>query len=268
MTNADDIDAGRRSAEPDETVRANRAWWDREAVGYQEAHAQFLGDADLVWGPEGLREADAALLGPLSGARVLEIGAGAGQGSRYAAAAGAWVVATDVSLGMLRAGAPAQRNVAVPLAVCDARRLPFADDVFDVVFTAQGAIPFVGDPVAVMLEVARVLRPGGRFVFSTPHPMRWAFPDVPGEAGLTVSQSYFDRTPYVERVGGVTSYVEHHRTLGDRVADLVAAGFTLVEFVEPEWPAGHQRIWGGWSPLRGRLLPGTAIYVAVRTGHL
>ena len=31
-----------------------------------------------------------------------------------------------------------------------------------------------------MREVARVLRPGGRWVFAVNHPMRWIFPDDPG----------------------------------------------------------------------------------------
>ena len=42
----------------------------------------------------------------------------------------------------------------------------------------------------------------------------------------------------------------------------MAAGFTVLDLVEPEWPAGHEQIWGQWSPLRGRLFPGTAIFVA------
>jgi hypothetical protein len=61
--------------------------------------------------------------------------------------------------------------------------------------------------------------------------------------------------------GGAAIYVEHHRTIGDRVRELVAAGLRLVDLVEPEWPAGHSREWGQWSPLRGRRLPGTAIFV-------
>jgi hypothetical protein len=93
--------------------------------------------------------------------------------------------------------------------------------------------------------------------------MRWIFPDDPGQAGLTAVQSYFDRRPYVEfdRAGAAT-YVEHHRTLGDRIRELVAAGFVVHDVVEPEWPEEHEAVWGQWSPLRGRIFPGTAIYVA------
>ena len=133
--------------------------------------------------------------------------------------------------------------------------------------SAFGAVPFVADTAALMAEVARVLRPGGRWVFAVNHPMRWIFPDDPGEDGLCVTQSYFDRTPYAEADDdGRIVYVEHHRTLGDRVRDLVAAGLELVDLVEPEWPAGRTVVWGQWSPLRGALLPGTAIYVCRKSG--
>lgn len=153
----------------------------------------------------------------------------------------------------------------VPLVQADAGALPFADGAFDLACSAYGALPFVADPVLVLREVRRVLRPGGRFVFSATHPMRWAFPDEPGPEGLTVAASYFDRTPYVEQdEQGRAVYVEHHRTLGDRVRDVVAGGFRLVDLVEPEWPAWNTQEWGGWSPLRGSLIPGTAIFVCER----
>ncbi len=262
--------AARREADPIETALANRTWWDVEADGYYAEHGSFLGDDDFVWGPEGLREAEAGLLGEIRGAQLLEIGAGAAQCSRYAARRGASVVATDISGGMLRKGADlnrrftAQSGLTVPLVQCDATSLPFADCSFDVVFTAYGAVPFVADSAALMTHAARVLRPGGRFVFSTTHPVRWALPDDPGYPGLTISSSYFDRTPYVERESGATTYVEHHRTLGDRVRELTAAGLRLVDLVEPEWPPENEQVWGGWSPLRGALIPGTAIYVCVK----
>jgi len=270
LDSTDQSSSARREADPVETARANRTWWDLEADGYYAEHGSFLGDDDFVWGPEGLREADAGLLGDVRGTRLLEIGAGAAQCSRYAARLGATVVATDISGGMLGQGAglnrrfTAEHGLTVPLVQCDATSLPFADESFDVVFTSYGAVPFVADSAELMAQAARVLRPGGRFVFSTTHPIRWALPDDPGYPGLTVSSSYFDRTPYVEldaTGSGTASYVEHHRTMGDRVRELTAAGLRLVDLVEPEWPDENQQVWGGWSPLRGALIPGTAVFV-------
>ena len=177
------------------------------------------------------------------------------------------VVSTDLSRGMLDVGAEIDRRRGIPLAMaqCDAALLPVADESFDHVFTSYGAVPFVADSAAVMTEAHRVLRPGGTFVFSTTPPIRWAFPDVPGEDGLTAHGSYFDRTPYVEGFDdGSVTYAEHHRTLGDRVREITAAGLALVDLVEPEWPERNLQEWGGWSPTRGRVLPGTAIFVCVR----
>jgi SAM-dependent methyltransferase len=257
----------RRGITDDESRSASRAWWDLDADDYQAEHGRFLGDVDFVWCPEGLREADARLLGDVRAKRVLELGAGAAAGARWLSGQGADVVAMDLSAGMLRHAREAEERsgVRVPLVQADALALPFAPAAFDVVCTAFGAIPFVADSGAAMREVARVLRPGGSWVFSITHPMRWIFWDEPDETGLIARNSYFDRTPYVETdERGVPTYVEQHRTLGDRVRELVAAGFVLRDLVEPEWPAGHEEIWGQWSPLRGRLFPGTAIFVAVR----
>lgn len=255
----------RRPVTDAESRVASRRWWDADADEYQQEHGAFLGDVDFVWCPEGLREADARLLGEVRGRRVLELGCGAAAGARWLEAQGAEVVALDLSAGMLRHAreAATRSGVQVPLVQADALALPFAAGAFDVVCTAFGAIPFVADSAAVMREVARVLRPGGSWVFSITHPMRWVFWDEPGEEGLTARNSYFDRRPYVEQgADGVPGYVEQHRTLGDRVRELVAAGFVLRDLIEPEWPAGHEQIWGQWSPLRGRLFPGTAIFVA------
>jgi SAM-dependent methyltransferase len=318
--------AGFRPAGADESARANRDWWDREADDYLAEHGDFLADR-LVWGPEGLDESAARLLGEVRGRSVLEVGAGAAQCARWLAGQGARVTGTDQSAGMLRRsrtpgaaaelrrsrtpgaaaelrrsrtpgaaaelrrsrtpgaaaelrrsrtpGAAAElRRSRTPgaagrpgLVQCDARALPFPDGCFDLAFSSYGAIPFVADPERVMAEVARVLRPGGRWVFSIGHPIRWAFPDDPGRPGLIASRSYFDPTPYVETgTDGVVRYAEHHRTLGHRIADLVGAGFVLDQLVEPTWPPEHDQVWGGWSPLRGRLLPGTAIFVSHRAG--
>ncbi|MEU6081877.1 class I SAM-dependent methyltransferase [Streptomyces sp. NPDC047108] len=286
MSQEEEAEATRRGVGNTESSRANRGWWDRNADEYQLEHGGFLGDDRFVWCPEGLDEEEAALLGPaeeLKGRDVLEVGAGAAQCSRWLAAQGARPVALDLSFRQLQhalrlgggqggtegstgadgtgtdEGGPAP---AFPLVQADAGALPFADGSFDLACSAYGALPFVADPVRVLREVRRVLRPGGRWVFSVTHPLRWAFPDEPGPEGLSVASSYFDRTPYVEQdESGRAVYVESHRTVGDRVRDVVAAGFRLVDLVEPEWPEWNHQEWGGWSPLRGHLIPGTAIFV-------
>ena len=247
----------------DETRRANRGWWDASADDYQAEHGDFLGAARLIWGPEGLDEAAAGLLGPTDGLRVLEVGSGAAGGSRWLLAQGASPVAVDLSHRQLLHSRrlDAETGVTVPVVCADAERLPLASESFDLAYSAYGALPFVADAAAVLGEVSRVLRPGSRWVFSVTHPIRWSLPDDPGPTGLTADRSYFDRNAYVEQDEcGVATYVEHHRTVGDWVRLVNDAGFHLCDLVEPEWPADLEQVWGGWSPLRGRLLPGTAIF--------
>jgi SAM-dependent methyltransferase len=175
------------------------------------------------------------------------------------------VVAFDISVEQLRVGRQLDRRTgtAVRTVAADAVAIPFKDGAFDIACSAFGALPFVADAEAALLEIARTLKPGGMLVFSVTHPIRWSMPDDPSPAGLRITQSYFDRTPYVEVDGqGTAIYAEHHRTTGDWVRALTGAGFIIDDLLEPEWPAGNDQVWGGWGPDRGRLVPGTAIWSA------
>jgi SAM-dependent methyltransferase len=198
---------------------------------------------------------------------VLEIGCGAGQCGRWLVAQGAHAVGLELSRRQLDHSRRLDHKTQVflPAVQADAGRLPFADQSFDLACSSYGALPFVADVSTVLRDIARVLRPAGRLVFSVSHPVRWSFLDDPGDAGLVAVHSYFDRRAYVEQDDhGAATYVEHHRTLGDWVRGIVGAGLRLVDLVEPEWPAGHAGEWGGWSPQRGRIIPGTAIFVCVK----
>lgn len=256
-----------------DSQRASRSWWDADAADYHRTHGEFLGvdsvGGEFVWCPEGLHEGDVHLLGDVSDRDVLEIGCGSAPCARWLAGQGARAVGLDLSRGMLDRGLAAMDHGGprVPLVQAGAEALPFADAVFDVVCSAFGAVPFVADSARVMREVARVLRPGGRWVFSVNHPIRWIFPDDPGPPGLIATMTYFDRTPYVEvDDDGTPTYVEHHRTIGDRVREIVAAGLEVRDIVEPDWPEWLDREWGQWSPLRGQVFPGTAIFVCHKPG--
>ncbi|MEJ7630547.1 MAG: class I SAM-dependent methyltransferase [Nocardioidaceae bacterium] len=256
-----------RAVTAEETLRANRADWDRTADDYQREHGEFLRDVGFVWCPEGLDEAEARLLGDVDGRRVLEIGCGAGQCSRWLVTRGASVAGVDLSLRQLQHSRRIDDSTAisVPTACATATSLPIASGSVDIVCSAFGAFPFIVDIGVALGEVARVLRPGGRLVFSVVHPTRWMFPDDPSADGLTVSRSYFDRTPYVETdATGRPTYVEPHHTLEDWTRALVGAGLTLTYLHEPAWPAGHDRVWGAWGPVRGMLVPGTLIISAAK----
>ena len=256
----------RRAVDDDESRLANRRDWDAYADEYQATHGEFLGDVGFVWGPEGLREEDAHFLGDVAGKRVLEIGSGAGQCSRWAAALGAAPVGLDVSWRQLQHSRRIDdiSGLAVPVVQATATHLPFAKGSFDIVFSSFGALQFISDEDVLVAEIARVLAPGGRLAFSVTHPTRWMFPDDPGPDGLTATQSYWDRRPYVEvdDATGLVAYVEHHRTIGDWVRVLHRYDFSLLDIAEPEWPEDHDRVWGGWSRVRGLLTPGTAVFVA------
>lgn len=69
-----------------------------------------------------------------------------------------------------------QNRLLSTAAVADAMHLPFSDESFDLV-TANMVLEHIEDPNAVFTEVARVLAPGGHFVFVTPNlqnPLVWA----------------------------------------------------------------------------------------------
>jgi ubiquinone/menaquinone biosynthesis C-methylase UbiE len=259
------VHPARRTVSETETQRANRRDWDAYADEYQATHGEFLRDVGFVWCPEGVDEADARVLGEVAGRRVLEVGCGAGQCARWLTTRGARAVGLDISERQLQHSRriDEQTQLRVPVVTGTATALPFADASFDVVFSAFGALQFVQDAARAVDEAARVLRPGGRFAFSVTHPVRWTMPDDPTREGLVVTSSYWDRTPYVEEdEEGRVTYAEHHRTLGDWVGHLASTGFRIERLLEPEWPEGHDRIWGGWGPERGRVVPGTAIFSA------
>ena len=266
-TTPESVHPVRRPVDEGASRRANRQDWDAYADEYQRTHGDFLGDVGFVWGPEGHQEAELGVLGEVRGRRVLEIGSGAGQCARWLRSVGAEAYGLDLSERQLQHSRRIDEatGITVPPVCATAPALPFRDAAFDVAFSSFGALQFVADAAVMVAEVARVLRPGGTFAFSITHPVRWSMPDDAGPEGLRVTTSYWDRTPYVEEDdAGVPRYVEHHRTLGDWVGLLSGAGFVLRALHEPQWPEGHDRVWGGWGPLRGRLVPGTAVFVADR----
>jgi predicted ATP-grasp superfamily ATP-dependent carboligase/SAM-dependent methyltransferase len=110
-----------------------------------------------------------ARLGLPDGARVLDVGAGAGLTSVALAGRGYQVTAVDASAAMTetirRRAAEAAVVSRLQLSLGDAHLLPFGCRVFSLVM-ALGLIPWLHSPERAAREMARVLAPGGYLVVS------------------------------------------------------------------------------------------------------
>jgi demethylmenaquinone methyltransferase/2-methoxy-6-polyprenyl-1,4-benzoquinol methylase len=100
----------------------------------------------------------------IPGAWVLDAATGTGLVARALARRNLRVAALDPSPAMVRRGIEAVRAAGLDDRVRfvggRAEELPFADETFDAV-TFTYLLRYVGDPAATLVELARVLRPGG-----------------------------------------------------------------------------------------------------------
>lgn len=164
-----------------------------------------------------------ALLSPQPGELILDAGCGTGRNFGKLQRAGSSTIGIDFSYGMLSV---ARRNLAdipadFPVLLADLERtLPFQSGSFDVVLCA-----LIGEHLSalqsVLREFHRVLKPGGRLVFSVYHPQMAA-------AGI---EANFERGGVEYRLGAF------HYTVGEHESFLLEAGFvdtTTTEFTGDE----------------------------------
>jgi SAM-dependent methyltransferase len=174
--------------------------------------------------------------------RILDIGAGEGQVARLAAAQGSEVVAVDptwaqITVAAERAGGPT-------FAQAGAAALPFAGAAFD---AAVACLVFehITDVDEAIAEVARVVRPGGRFAFFLNHPLLqtpnsgWIDDQMldPPEQYWRIGD-YLVEDETVEEVEKGVFIPFIHRPLSRYVNALADNGLLLERMVEPAPPQG------------------------------
>jgi ubiquinone/menaquinone biosynthesis C-methylase UbiE len=109
------------------------------------------------------------------GGSVLDLGCGTGELAIALATSGMRATGCDISPEMLRIAAEANASVDWIELEPDWRVLPFRAGAFDAV-AASSVLEYVDDPVTVLRECHRVLRPGGIVLCTVPdprHPVRW-----------------------------------------------------------------------------------------------
>jgi len=174
------------------------------------------------------------LLAPRAGEMILDAGCGTGRNLAPLLRAGSYAIGLDFSRGMLAIAA--RNHPDVPLAVADLHRpLPFRSASFDAVLC--GLIgEHLNDLNVVSREFHRVLKPGGRLIFSAYHPAM-------AEAG---KEANFELSGIEYRLGAVAHSVKayedsilsagfcglsRHEFSGDlQLVDLVPAAVKYLDF--------------------------------------
>ncbi|MFE6893521.1 class I SAM-dependent methyltransferase [Streptomyces sp. NPDC057694] len=172
------------------------------------------------------------------GVRHLDVGCGTGTVVAAARARGAHTTAVDAEPDM--AAATGARVPEARTACAALPELPFADGAFDAV-TANFVLNHVGDPIAALTELRRVLRPGGRVAVTL-----WRNPNAPGQTLLGRAMEAAGARP---PAGRPSPGIDFART-GDGVAGLLdAAGFGDVQGAEIAWEHHEDpaRWWDGFA---------------------
>jgi SAM-dependent methyltransferase len=212
--------------------------WERTAGWWQR---EFTDIADPEYEEQILPLAAEHLAGAR---RVLDVGCGEGQVARLAASLGARSIGIDPTRAQLTAAVA--RNGGPAYAAASAHRLPFSAASFDAVVACL-VFEHIPDADAAIGEVARVLEPGGRFVFLLNHPLLQA----PGSGWIDdhiLMEQYWRVGPYLiedttmEEVdkGVVLPFV--HRPLSRYVNAMARHGLLVTRMEEPAPPPGFLAI--------------------------
>lgn len=221
-----------------------------------------------------------SFLGDVARLEVLDAGCGEGHNTRLLAGQGAAVTGVDISPEMIaRARDEEARNPAgirYETAAFEDLSL-FEPASFDAVVSFM-ALMDGADIAGALAELKRVLRPGGRLVFSILHPcfispgMSWTRNDRGEETGLRVSD-YFADEPFLEQWTFSKAPVPSDappfvvprfpRTLSTWLNTLAQTGFTLSRSEEPR-PSADAAARHPWLA-RWRQHAALLLYLEVRT---
>jgi ubiquinone/menaquinone biosynthesis C-methylase UbiE len=156
-----------------------------------------------------------ALIDRVPPGRALDAACGTGRHTAYLVSRGHRVSGVDATAAMLEKARA--RVPSADLRQGDLAGLPFEDGMFDVAVCAL-ALSHLPDPAPAILELARVVRPGGTLVLSDLHPTMLLL----GGTGFFVDAS--------GQAGNVRSY---HHSHGRYLAAFRRAGLAVVDCVEP-----------------------------------
>ena len=197
-----------------------------------------------------------AMLPPMAGLRVLDLGCGFGWFCRWAREAGAVnVLGVDLSRRMLARAAEMTRDEAIRYERADLDSYRPPAEAFDLAFSSL-ALHYVVDVDRLFAAVRAALAPGGRLVLSTEHPILTAPPAQQWTSGPD-GGPVWPLAGYAREGERRTDWlapgiVKQHRRVATTLNALVDAGFVLERMIEwapspndvaahPEWEREMER---------------------------
>lgn len=194
---------------------------------------------------------DAPEPGPNDG--ILEIGCGSGPFLPALAERATPVVGCDIALRWLVIARKRldELGCELPLLGACAERLPFRDDAFGAAVAAN-VIEHVREPIDLVAELRRVLRPGGVCLLTTPNRFTLAPDSHLGVWGAGfLPRAWRDR--YVRRVRGTPADRVRTRSFFELRALMLRGGFRGLRFLLPEIPRAELSALGRVGRLAGRI---------------
>jgi SAM-dependent methyltransferase len=213
----------RRQDSTDAYFGGRSAYWDEiySQGGFQGLVYRKRMQAAMAW-------IDDLSLDP--GAKVLEVGCGAGFATLELARRGYAVLSTDSSADMVALASHriAEAGLDVAMSVSDVHDLPYDTGSFELVL-ALGVLPWLHSPERALGQIARVLAPGGHAILSADNRLRLNGLVEPAESPLFVPAKYARRAVRVVLRGRPPTGAEVRLHTPGRIDRwLVAAG------LEPE----------------------------------
>jgi len=181
-----------------------------------------------------------ATLGDVQGKDLLDLGCGEGYLAREMIHRGAHVWGIDAAPTMIEIAKSKDPLGSIKYIVGDITKdLPYENDNFDLV-VCNMVLMDLEDIAFTVKEVARVLKPRGRFIFSVVHP---CFFDALGDwtdigsphPALHFKERYTEQVRYLKRLVGLPSegkVAHYNRPIQDYVRPLIKNSLCISDFIE------------------------------------
>lgn len=175
---------------------------------------------------------------PAPGELTIDLGCGEGRLTRHLRSLGHTMIGIDASSSLVAAARASDPSISILQA--DAAALPLANECADLAVAFMSLHDMDAMPEAIG-EIARIIKPDGRFCAAIVHPINSAgkFEGNAPDAPFIIKGDYLKSFAYadeVERNGRSMTFHSRHRSLESYFSPLEESGFVVEALREPDIP--------------------------------